>query len=93
MRIDCSIIEMKIEAMYYTCYPKCEYLNIISYKTMWSPLLVQYMIARGNKDNFAHHEDIKLHFSTFETAFNYAVHNYGINKWNSIYLSPERRLY
>lgn len=93
MRIDCSIIEMKLEATYYTCYSKCEYLNIFSYKTRWNPRLVQYMTARCNKDNFAHHEDIKFHFSSFDTAFNYAMENFGVNMWITIYLSPERRLY
>ena len=92
MRIDCSITEMRLEARYRIDYPKVVYLNIYSYRNRWSPGCLQYMIARGNKDNYAHHEDIKFHFSSFEAAFNYALENYGVDKWGVSYLSPERKI-
>lgn len=90
MRIDCDITEMKLEARFYKRYPKHEYLNIYSYCNRWNRS-IHYMVAKCNKDNYAHHEDIKRHFFDFETALKYAVDIYKVGGWELSYLAPERR--
>ena len=84
MRIDCNITEMRLEAIYRLGYINVVYLNIYSYRNRWCPGCLRYMIAKGNKDNYAHHEDIKLHFSSFEDALNYAIEMYGVNNWECL---------